>query len=332
MAAISGSPLEDIITCSLCYEIFNHAEKAPKGLPCMHTYCLECLETFVSKNLDFQLKCPLCQGTFTIPEGGVKALPNNLAVKHLLDNLPDVQSAGDLSQMKIGSGATCNVHKKGDCEFMCKTCLLPLCSECIVGITKGPHSNHIIEKADNVLTSMMQEFEQLEPKVENLEAEFNHAYENIKQKFEDCKDDTIANTEQRADKLITEIVEWKNNTVKKITCACEEATINLNQQKADLQPIKADINRKIKDIKRCFDSVDAKNARIKLDDLKKTLENFEAGIPHSHQITFGHLSESYTVDVGEFTVASPLVTYGESEYVITYVFYISHDVKHPHIN
>ena len=89
MATSSSSQLEDI-TCCLCFEHFNHTDKAPKFQPCVHTFCQACLEQLVQTNIGLKLRCPICRTEFTVPKDGAKSLPSNLAVKQLLDNLPQV--------------------------------------------------------------------------------------------------------------------------------------------------------------------------------------------------------------------------------------------------
>ena len=72
--------------CFLCSNIFS----GPKMLPCMHTFCLDCLEQFVKTTRQLEkeddsdaavadggLSCPRCQRAFSLPPGGVAALPRN---------------------------------------------------------------------------------------------------------------------------------------------------------------------------------------------------------------------------------------------------------------
>ena len=89
MATGSLSALEDIITCSLCYDIYDRDKKAPKALPCTHNFCSECLDKYIKNHANASsLPCPLCQAKFPVPRGGAKVVPTNIVVKQLLDNLP----------------------------------------------------------------------------------------------------------------------------------------------------------------------------------------------------------------------------------------------------
>jgi len=71
----------DITSCSICLETF----KEPKVLPCIHTFCLECLDKYCEdKDPGEETTCPLCRQVFFIYSGGVKDLPNNLFIHQLL--------------------------------------------------------------------------------------------------------------------------------------------------------------------------------------------------------------------------------------------------------
>ena len=68
----------DIFQCSICMDAF----KNPKCLPCIHTFCLECLEKYgEDERPGDEMPCPICQQMFTIPAGGFKKLPNNIFIE-----------------------------------------------------------------------------------------------------------------------------------------------------------------------------------------------------------------------------------------------------------
>ena len=130
--ACGGEPQLDLVMYYLCFEVYNSTTKVPKGLPCMHTFCLECLGKFVKDKLDFKLPCPLCQAKLTLPEGGVLAIPTNILVNTLLENMKKTAHM----QLDVSSHAKCQEHNKGNCEVVCKVCHVPLCVICIVNLKK----------------------------------------------------------------------------------------------------------------------------------------------------------------------------------------------------
>ena len=115
--------LKESLTCSMCLEIFNHADKVPKALPCGHSFCLDCLQQYVQTQTSNKLKCPLCNNITKIPNEGVKALPTNVALKNTIDSLPedDVDTEGLL----------CPEHPENECTFVCMDCRVGLCQKCI---------------------------------------------------------------------------------------------------------------------------------------------------------------------------------------------------------
>src|SRR6476469_1729208 len=81
-AATSMSKVIDELTeCVICAETFT----SPKVLPCQHSFCLKCLQTYGEENIPGdQLPCPLCRTVFTVPQAGFEGLPNNYFVNKLL--------------------------------------------------------------------------------------------------------------------------------------------------------------------------------------------------------------------------------------------------------
>ena len=76
----------DMTKCSICMEPFTQ----PKCLPCIHTFCLECIRALVYTNKlkprheRKPLTCPTCRHSFREPPGGVDNLPDNFQMKQLV--------------------------------------------------------------------------------------------------------------------------------------------------------------------------------------------------------------------------------------------------------
>lgn len=52
--------LEDMLTCSVCQEIFED----PQQLPCGHSMCLGCLQNLRDHSMDTPFRCPNCRQYF----------------------------------------------------------------------------------------------------------------------------------------------------------------------------------------------------------------------------------------------------------------------------
>ncbi|XP_046582293.1 uncharacterized protein LOC124289709 [Haliotis rubra] len=68
--ATASSFQDDFLTCSICYDVYT----IPKSLPCLHTFCLKCLSSYiVAEDENFGVKrkkgfpCPLCRELIEAP-------------------------------------------------------------------------------------------------------------------------------------------------------------------------------------------------------------------------------------------------------------------------
>ena len=73
--------ISDLTKCPICLEDYSN----PKSLPCLHTFCLRCLESHCRDAVPgVEFRCPICRDTCRIPESGISAFPLNFFVNELL--------------------------------------------------------------------------------------------------------------------------------------------------------------------------------------------------------------------------------------------------------
>ena len=115
--------LHEEVSCSVCMVTFTE----PKQLPCLHSFCLHCLEGIqrTSGRHDV-ITCPECRRESQVPGGKLKDLPTNFRINSLLDVLAirDCNSTG----VKCG-----NCDKRRVESFYCFQCCSFWCDECITG-------------------------------------------------------------------------------------------------------------------------------------------------------------------------------------------------------
>ena len=109
--------------CPLCLETL----KDPKTLPCLHSFCLQCIDKhagYAKRKLETTIKCPGCQASFQIPEGGTfGSLPTSFYLNRLVDLL--ALRDGSKEAQRCGS---CEENNTATCycfvcqNFLCKDC------------------------------------------------------------------------------------------------------------------------------------------------------------------------------------------------------------------
>ncbi|XP_044164587.1 E3 ubiquitin-protein ligase TRIM71-like [Acropora millepora] len=109
--------------CPLCLETV----KNPKTLPCLHSFCLECLDelaNFARRQLQTSIKCPVCQTSFSIPDTDTFA---NLPSSFHLNRLVDVLALHD-STVQVQKCNSCDENNPA--RSYCFVCQNFLCESC----------------------------------------------------------------------------------------------------------------------------------------------------------------------------------------------------------
>ena len=129
--------------CPMCLETV----KNPKTLPCVHSFCLECLDklaNFARRQLQATIKCPVCQTSFPIPETDTFTnLPSSFHLNRLVDVL--ALESGSLQAQKCN-----NCDENNPATIYCFVCQSFMCATCFqshqrIKITRG-HRNVLIDK------------------------------------------------------------------------------------------------------------------------------------------------------------------------------------------
>ena len=129
--------------CPLCLQTVNN----PKTLPCIHSFCLGCLDkhaNFARRQLQATIKCPVCQTSFQIPEGhSFKNLPASYHLNRLVDVLA-LKDGGKQTQ----KCSSCDENNTA--SSYCFVCQIFLCTVCFeahqrLKTTRG-HRNVVMEK------------------------------------------------------------------------------------------------------------------------------------------------------------------------------------------
>ena len=126
------SKFEQQLTCPVCLELF----KNPKTLPCLHTFCQDCLRNCPQefKGRKYVLKCPSCRKPAIVPNGGVSVFPPAFTINNFLELHQQMLAKQDTME--------CDQHKR-PLDLFCNTCQELLCYVCQVRSHKK-HDYHLI--------------------------------------------------------------------------------------------------------------------------------------------------------------------------------------------
>ncbi|XP_072046771.1 E3 ubiquitin-protein ligase TRIM45-like [Amphiura filiformis] len=121
----------DLVQCGICHA----AIEKPKALPCLHTFCLKCLTSWVESSAKKHpdkykdaVSCPTCREDFPLPKGGVKELRTNFFVSKLKERNEIMKklyekdaripctSCDNSENQAVGRCIECN-------DFLCKKCV-----------------------------------------------------------------------------------------------------------------------------------------------------------------------------------------------------------------
>ena len=122
---------KDLTLCRICMETYTK----PKALPCLHTFCLECLTKLPTVEIDGDLlPCPLCRRQFVIPQGGMDQLQANFLVEEIIQFRSLFASHVNASKDKCK--IKCSFCEERESIIYCIECGADLCQSCSTGHTR----------------------------------------------------------------------------------------------------------------------------------------------------------------------------------------------------
>lgn len=82
MASSVQRAVDDILECPICIETMTDT----RVLPCIHTFCLACIQQHGNDTKRCEtISCPCCRRTCPVPAGGFQDLPRNILMEKLLE-------------------------------------------------------------------------------------------------------------------------------------------------------------------------------------------------------------------------------------------------------
>lgn len=124
---------EELLTCKICMERYDDADKKPLFVPCGHTFCAKCLR-FIYKHP--HLKCPLDKKSHEFKNFAL--IPTNFSILNYLAS----QSQQDVRFVK-----RCQLHPKEAMKFFCEDEQALMCQDCFL----ESHLGHKVVSSEGML-------------------------------------------------------------------------------------------------------------------------------------------------------------------------------------
>ena len=150
-SAHRSGDIDDLTSCSICFEVFTE----PKYLPCLHTFCEHCLQSYITKIEETEgvtsgFKCPLCRRFVPAPGTVDRASEwaSMLPVNHFINTLMD------RNKLKSGVRLCQPCQRENESESAtkwCRECMEALCDICCKCHNKlAVSKTHIVVPIDKI--------------------------------------------------------------------------------------------------------------------------------------------------------------------------------------
>ena len=149
MAATDSLPHH--LICQLCSKLYSD----PRILPCLHSFCCQCLHNEIEKvgRPQKSILCPICRRSAPIPVGGASVLPPNLHLEF------EVDVAEYMAMFASDSRLYCNFCINGCTDLavvFCCSCRQFMCSFGQTSHKRVPQlSQHKLIEVDKELAALL---------------------------------------------------------------------------------------------------------------------------------------------------------------------------------
>lgn len=269
--------LKSLLECSICLNRFQD----PRVLPCLHSYCLECLKTYVSstKGEGEAFNCPQCREQCIIPDADIGHFPKNFFVNAMKDIIQTpVLQKPNTAEASSSTSVLCKHHseesgnKHGTAVVFCVQCDGHFCESCL-----KDHGSFDVTKAHGLVL-----VGDINPKVQmnknpNCGLHQNHAINWYCDtcKLPACADCILESHKDHDTKKLSEVEGILKEEMLDVSKLAAKHIKYLQEQLADLNTnqsqMEEELNQTSKDISKAADSL-CKTIRQREDALQEKLK------------------------------------------------------------
>ena len=225
--------LDQQLTCPVCLDRYTQ----PRTLPCLHSFCHDCLDSFPVKDNGTNrfLACPACRQKVRLSKKGTNGLRSAFHINNLLD-LRRVLEKASVSQES--SAMECSSHNK-PLEVYCNTCDELVCYPCALKL----HQSHECDSIADAFPKHQQQIEHnlgfvkkklsaVNKSVHSLEKQRKGFLEQIQSARKDIKatvQDLMQLLQESEKELMKELDQVTDAYVAEVTAREDEASSLISQ-------------------------------------------------------------------------------------------------------
>jgi len=217
--------LDDMIECPICTEVFTD----PRVLPCIHTFCFECLLNYgKGRRPGDRMPCPMCRKEFTIPANGLPGMQKNFEKEKLLHVRKRL--AGQKAQRSSGDTQRnmCEQHKDKQIGAFCRDCKVAVCLKCVI----RSHNTHdcldiedlrkLVLSDNHKISEAWKKTEELRQRIEKEKNDVIEHLDGVEDEINTATDKLIAAIQRDKAKLLSEVESIKTKRVEQLKTVKQE--------------------------------------------------------------------------------------------------------------
>ncbi|XP_052778301.1 uncharacterized protein LOC128215770 [Mya arenaria] len=151
------------LICPVCMDLLSN----PRALPCMHTFCMDCLHEYITrvchKGTEYGFDCPVCRA-YTRPSlrglhpySWAENYPHNFVLRGIIDDLKrksnasiHVETLNSITAEGVAPNIACSAHAERPVEFFCEDHDKYICSKCAACSHRKCDTVHCLESGSSL--------------------------------------------------------------------------------------------------------------------------------------------------------------------------------------